>query len=132
MIGKVRENAMATEPMSQSTAFAAVRRWPRYKLNVPVRVISQKDGKSVITPSRGNELNGGGLSIFAGVELAEGDDVELEFTPPYSGDPIRVRCIVRNRREYSYGLEFHLDTEEDMERVSMIRAVFMGMGSRIT
>lgn len=121
---------MSTEPLSQQHSYAAVRRWPRYKLNVPVRVISQKGDKTVITQGRGTELNGGGLSVFAGVELAVDQEIELEFTPPYSGDPIRVRCTIRNRNEYTYGLEFHMEEEEDLERVSLIRSIFMGMGSR--
>jgi PilZ domain len=129
---KREAHAMGTEPMTAQSSFPVVRRWPRYKLNVPVRVISQKETKTIITPGRGTELNGGGLSIFAGVELSVDDVVEVEFTPPYSGEPIRVSCTIRNRHEYNYGLEFHMEAEDDIERVSMIRAIFMGMGSRIS
>ena len=129
---KREARAMGTEPMTAQSSFPVVRRWPRYKLNVPVRVISQKETKTVITPGRGTELNGGGLSVFAGVELAIDDVVEVEFTPPYSGEPIRVVCNIRNRQDYNYGLEFRMDAEEEIERVSMIRAIFMGMGSRIS
>lgn len=123
---------MGTEAVTQSPTYPAVRRWPRYKLDVPVRVIAQKGDKAVITPARGTELNGGGLNLFAGVELNDDDVIEVEFTPPYSGDPIRVRCAVRNRRGYNYGVEFLMETDDDHERVGMIRGVFMSMGSRIS
>jgi PilZ domain len=129
---KREARAMGTEPLAAHTSFPVVRRWPRYKLNVPVRVISQKETKTVITSGRGTELNGGGLSAFAGVELSVDEVVEVEFTPPYSGEPIRVTCTIRNRQDYNYGLEFHMESEDEIERVSMIRAIFMGMGSRIS
>ena len=95
---------MGTEPITAQSSFPVVRRWLRFKLNVPVRVISQKESKTVITPARGTELNGGGLAVFAGVELSIDDVVEVEFTPPYSGEPIRVTCNVRNRQEYTGGV----------------------------
>ncbi len=123
---------MGTDVVTQSPTYPVLRRWPRYKLDVPVRVISRKADKTVITPGRGTELNGGGLNIFAGVELNVDDTIEVEFTPPYSGDPIRVRAVVRNRRGYDYGIEFLLETDDDHEQVSMIRGVFAAMGSRIS
>lgn len=123
--------AMSTEAIVAETAFFPPRRWPRYKLDLPVRVIAEKRGKTTIVQARGNELNEGGLALFAGTELNEGDLVAVEFTPPYSGDPIRVRCTVRNRKGYMYGLEFLTATIEDNENVEQIRFVLRGLGSPI-
>src|SRR5512140_25006 len=101
---------MATEVIISETAFHPSRRWPRYRLDLPVRVIADKRGKTVIVQARGNELNAGGLALFAGTELHEGEEIAVEFTPPYSGTPIRVRCTVRDRKGYMYGVEFLTST----------------------
>jgi hypothetical protein len=112
-------------------AFSSVRRWPRYKLDVPIRLIVPKGDKVVIVQGRGNELNQGGMSVFGGIELRIDDQVAVEFTPPYSGQPIRVRGRIRNRQGYTYGLEFLLETDNDYDHISQIRAVLGAMGSRI-
>jgi len=55
---------------------------------------------------RGNELSEGGMAVTAGAELRPGREVAIEFTPPYTSVPIRVRGTVRNRTGYRYGVEF--------------------------
>ena len=104
-------------------SYSNVRRWPRYKLDLPVRVIAEKDDKTIIVQGRGNELNQGGLAIFAGVELRENDVCAVEFTPPYSGCPVRVRCTVRNRSGYNYGVEFLIEDEDDAENAAEIASL---------
>ncbi len=110
---------------------STLRRWPRYKLNIPVRVIAEKGDKVVIVPARGNELNQGGLAVFVGMELSVDERVALEFTPPYSGTPIRARCVVRDRNGYTYGLEFLEENSEDLECASQIQAVLRSLGSMV-
>jgi len=122
---------MATEVISHETMYEALRRWPRYKLEVPLRVVAKKADRTVIAQGRGNELNEGGMAVFAGLELALGEEVAIEFTPPYSGQPIRVRATVRNRQGYSYGVEFLILTIDDHQNVSQIRTVLRGLGSPI-
>ncbi len=122
---------MATEAIPHESIYEGVRRWPRYKLEVPVRVLAQKRGKTSIAQGRGNELNEGGMAVFAGIELAVDEEVALEFTPPYSGQPIRVRCLVRDRKGYCYGLEFLTVTVDDHQSVTQIRNVLRGLGSPI-
>ena len=122
---------MATEVISHETMYDALRRWPRYKLEVPLRIVAQKGGKTSIVQGRGNELNEGGMAIFAGAELSLEEEVAVEFTPPYSGQPIRVRAIVRDRKGYSYGVEFLTQTIDDHQNVEQIRTVLRGLGSPI-
>ncbi len=109
--------------------FPSTRRWRRFQINVPIRAIVHREDRLRIIDGRGNELNEGGMMIFAGVELRVGDPVEIEFTPPYHGLPIRVRSIVRDRRGYFYGIEFLLESEEDERKVSLIRQTLQAMGS---
>lgn len=122
---------MATEVISHESMYEALRRWPRYKLEVPLRIVAQKGARTAIVQGRGNELNEGGMAVFAGIELALAEEIAVEFTPPYSGQPIRVRGIVRNRKGYSYGVEFLTHTIDDHQSVDQIRTVLRGLGSPI-
>ncbi len=120
---------MATDAIvAQESSYPQVRRWRRYKLNVPLRVIADVETKVAIVQGRGTELNGGGMAVFAGIELATGTTIAVEFTPPYLGEPIRVRCQVRDRQGYIYGLEFITETDEDLEKVEQIRGALTSMG----
>ena len=119
-------NVVVTEPQ-----FLQTRRFRRYKLDVPVRVISQTDDKVRYVDGRGNELNEGGLAVNAFVELDLESVVEVEFTPPYSGEPIRARARVRNRDGYRYGLEFLTEAPDDCERVMDIRVALQAFGKVI-
>lgn len=109
-------------PSAQAEGVAAVkRRWPRLRIDVPVRVIIQTQEKTVIRDGRGRELSEGGMCFSAGVELKIGDEVQVEFTPAYSGDPIRVRAITRNRDGYSYGVEFVASNDEEQREIACLR-----------
>jgi PilZ domain len=119
---------MATEVVMPQQGYARMRRWPRYRINVPVRLVVQRPDKTVIVSGRGMELNEGGMALFAGVELKPGQRVEIEFTPPY-GQPLRVRSTVRNRSGYNYGTEFSLVNHEDKQQAEQIRQVLQAMGS---
>ena len=47
------------------------------------------------------------IALFAGTELLRmGDQVAVEFTPPFSLPPIRVEAKVCNRAGYHYGVDF--------------------------
>jgi hypothetical protein len=72
---------------------------------------------------RGNELSEGGLAVTAGVEMKPGDEAEIEFTPPYSGLPIRIRGVVRNRKGYRYGVEFLAGSDRESEQVDHLRTM---------
>jgi PilZ domain-containing protein len=122
---------MSTEVVLPEQGYVTMRRWPRYKVDVPVRVITQGLTKVTIVQGRGSELNNGGMAIFAGTELAIDTQVQVEFTPPYSGQPIRVRCFVRNRDGYRYGVEFITESDDDYESVNQIEANLRSIGSPI-
>ena len=122
---------MPTDVVLPQQKYATQRRWPRYKMDVPVRVIKQGLTKVSIVQGRGSELNNGGMAVFAGTELSIGDQVLVEFTPPYTGQPIRVRCFVRNRTGYRYGVEFITENDDDYESVNRIEIVLKSMGSRV-
>jgi hypothetical protein len=97
------------------------RRWLRHRLDVPLRVIIHTSDKTVIRDGRGCELGEGGMSFAAGVELKTGDQIEIEFTPAYSGRPIRVRAVARNGNGYSYGAEFVASSDQERQEIDSLR-----------
>jgi hypothetical protein len=103
------------------------RRWVRHKIDVPIRVIVHRSRKTSVVPGRGNELSEGGMALTAGVELKPGDEAAVEFTPPYSGTPIRIRGIVRNREGYRYGVEFVTMSEEEKDQAERLRTMLRVM-----
>jgi hypothetical protein len=56
----------------------------------------------------------------AGVELKMGDQVEVEFTPAYSGQPIRVRAVARNCNGYRYGVEFVASSDKERHEIASL------------
>jgi hypothetical protein len=122
---------MSIQVVTPQQGYATARRFPRYKVDVPVRVITQGLTKVTIVQGRGAELNVGGMAVFAGIELSIGAQVIVEFTPPYSGQPIRVRCFVRNRAGYRYGVEFITESDDDYENVNRIETILRSMGSPV-
>ena len=98
------------------------RRWPRYKTDVPVQVVTHGPTNVIIVHGRGSELNCGGMAVSGRIELAIGAQVAVEFTPPCSGQPLRVRCFVRNRQRSTYGLEFITENDSDYESVAQVES----------
>lgn len=121
---------MATEIVAcLSPAYQTKRRSMRYKLDVPLRVIFHKQDATLIREGRGTEISEYGMCVMAGVELKFGEEVEIEFTLPYSGEPIRVPGAVRNRNGYRYGCEFTLDGQGERKDVSRLRQALQTLGA---
>ena len=80
--------------LGRSTDYSSGRRWQRYKVNVPIRVIVCRAMRASIFDGRGTSLSEGGMALFAGAELRPGDQVAVEFTPPFSTPPIRVDAMI--------------------------------------
>jgi hypothetical protein len=108
-------------------AFRTLRRWPRLKIHVPVTVVVRKQEKTVFIQARGQDLNEGGIGVFVGTELRVGELVEISFTPPYQGNPMTARTVIRDRRGYTYGMEFIIENKEDEQKVDLIRTVLRTM-----
>ncbi len=121
---------MASSQMASQVApvYRTMRRWPRSKIRVPVTLIVRKADKTVFVQARGQDLNEGGIAVFAGTELRIGEIVEISFTPPYQGQPLIARTIIRNRRGYTYGMEFLAQSKDDAAQVERIREVLRAMG----
>ncbi len=109
--------------------YANVRRWERYDVDVPVRIIIQGKDKTRVVEGRGTALNEGGMAVTVGAELSIQDEVQVEFTPPYSNGPIRICVVVRNRMGYRYGVEFLSRSEAEKEQHERFRSLLVSVGS---
>ncbi len=109
---------MSTNPAQERAIF---RRWQRYRLNLPIRLIVCREDSTRITDGRAADISEGGMLVFAGMELKAEDKVFIEFTPPYSSTPLRAPGIVRHRRGYNYGVEFLEETSGEREQTEKLR-----------
>jgi hypothetical protein len=107
--------------VGSAPGFAFSRRWLRYEVDVPIRVIVSSLAKTKIFDARGISLSEGGMALFAGAELSPGDEVAVEFTPAYSALPIRVDATICNRIGYHYGVEFLIASDSQKTRVEELR-----------
>jgi hypothetical protein len=105
------------------------RRWQRYPPDVPIRVIVDTPDRTKLYDGRGNELSEGGMAVTAGAELNPGREVAIEFTPPYTCVPIRVRGTVRNRTGYRYGVEFLTESPAESEQVNRLRQMLRSLST---
>ncbi len=109
---------MTMKPAQERAIF---RRWQRYRLNLPIRLIVARDENTRISEARANDISDGGMLVFAGIELRADDKVFVEFTPPYSSGPVRAPGVIRHRRGYYYGVEFLGASPEDKEQTDRFR-----------
>jgi len=97
---------MGTEIIMPGHGYQSSRRWARYRVDVPLMITLRRFGKVTVVEGRGSELNCGGMKVFLPADLLIGDQVAVEFTPPYSSQSVTLKGIVRNCHVYSYGVEF--------------------------
>ena len=112
-----------TPPLNGKTVQerAIFRRWQRYRLNLPVRLIICRDESTRIADGRASDISEGGMLVFSGVELKADDRIFIEFTPPYSSVPVRAPGVIRHRRGYNYGVEFIDETSAEQEQTEKLR-----------
>ena len=99
------------ESLNQQKQIGAVdgsekRQFHRFGLDVRLRVMLRKAGSRMAFQGRGNNLSEGGLAAFIPTELVIGELIELDLSLPYTAQPLKLRAVVRNRRSFTYGLEF--------------------------
>jgi hypothetical protein len=119
--------------MSEGTALSSVpnysslRRWQRYTVDVPIRVIVSRARKDSIFDGRGTSLSEGGMALFVGTELRPGDEMKVEFTPPFCSPPIRVDAKICSRTGYHYGVEFLVIDQENKQSVVQLKIHLSGL-----
>jgi len=93
----------AADPTPQP---APKRRYPRFTLDIRLRLEVFRSGTTQSFWGRSRELGQDGIGgTFTG-ELEPGEVVSLDFTLPIATKPIKIRAIVRYRKGLYHGFEF--------------------------
>lgn len=86
-----------------TTSHTSTRRWPRYPLDLPVRVLPCSRLPAVVAPGRATVLSQGGMALYTGLDMEVNDLIEIEFL---IAQPLKVMATVRSRSGYQFGLLF--------------------------
>ncbi len=104
--GKEAMDSRPREKSTPGTDGSEKRAFQRYALDVRLRATLRKKGVRIAVHGRGNNISEGGLAAFLPTELVIGELVEMDVSLPYATQPLKVKAVVRNRRSFTYGLEF--------------------------
>ena len=119
--------------MDHDLDFVTKRRCPRFAVEFPVRVrlTTQGPTRVVACEGQGTDISGGGLAVRADIDLPVGAQIGVEFTPPYSDQPMIFRCFVRNRDGNLYGVEFITENDEDYRKAGGLQAGLAAMNADV-
>jgi hypothetical protein len=107
--------------IDSSPGYTFARRWPRYKVDVPIRVIVYTVAKTKIFDARGTSLSEGGMALFAGAELRPAIRWLWNSRPPIPRLPSEWMQPVCNRSGDDYGVEFLAASETQKQRIGELR-----------
>ena len=85
------------------------RRRRRQLLNTSVRVFTD----SGCVDALGINISDVGMSLFTITNLPVDSQIQVQFLPPESTEPVRVWATVRHRALYLYGIEFLAGSDQD-------------------
>jgi hypothetical protein len=85
------------------TSHTTTRRWQRYPVDLPVRILPCSRLPATAITGRDTELSQGGMALYTGADMEPDDLMEVEFLSPH---PFKVMATVRNRSGHHFGLEF--------------------------
>ena len=122
-----------SERAPSSIADVARRRCPRFAVDFPVhvRLTTQGPTRVVACEGQGTDISGGGLAVRADIDLSVGAQIGVEFTPPYSDEPMMFRCFVRTRDGNCYGVEFITESDEDYRKSGELQAELAAMNAEV-
>jgi hypothetical protein len=79
------------------------RRWPRHRVDLPVRIFIPNGRLTSTVAGRATEVSGSGMALHSTLGLKPGDLVQVEFP---TSNPSGVMAVVRNHEDDRFGLEF--------------------------
>ena len=97
-----------TEPMhgAPPPVRTGIRHFPRYRIDVRVVAKIVREQGTDLLRGRSTDISQGGMGVTLSGDLHPGDMVELEFSLPFTREPLRLRAVVRRRHGLNYGVEF--------------------------
>ena len=114
----LRVSRNATTHRIENEPPRSTRRWPRYQIDLPVRIIGVNGILTTPVMARGSDISRAGMALHASLALNPGDMMQLQFP---TAEPSRVNAIVRHRRGDLLGLEFlsQLPPDDETKRQLM-------------
>jgi hypothetical protein len=85
---------------------AAARRWKRYYMHGPIKIINTRNKVRMMSFGQVDDLSEGGLGMYCHQALDVNETVEIEFQIPASKSSLRFLGTVRNSGDGRYGIEF--------------------------
>lgn len=82
---------------------AYLRRWPRFKIDLRLKVILPDDNQAF---GRANNLSKGGMGAYIPCAIPIGTEIVLEVSFPNSSQEVKLKAVVRSAEGFRYGLEF--------------------------
>jgi hypothetical protein len=92
--------------MQSSEPGKELRKFPRYPVDMRVKINFKKNGVLQRAMVRAIEIATHGMSVSSPMPLPQDSQVELEITLPGSRTPLRVMSLIRNKNGTRYGVEF--------------------------
>jgi len=97
--------------------FTIQRRWPRYKVELRLKVKGDKPGQLAFAFGQGSDVSEGGMAAYIPAEFEVGDSMTLEVQLPYAKESLLLKAAVRNRNGFRYGLEYTQISDEDRQQL---------------
>ena len=79
------------------------RRWPRHRVDLPVRIVIPNGLLTSTVAGRATEISGSGMALHSTLGLKPGDLMQVEFP---TSNPSGVMAVVRNHKDDCFGVEF--------------------------
>ncbi len=83
-----------------------MRRHPRVKSDIRVRVFVPPKSPTADSFGRGYDISEGGMAVYVPLELTIGQDVLVVLEVPQCRVRLGLTAAVRSRHGYRYGVEF--------------------------
>jgi hypothetical protein len=93
------------------------RRWKRFRVELRIKVTSERNGQRAFAFGQGSDVSEGGMAAYIPAELDLGEMVDLEVKLPYAKEMVRMKARVQNRSGFRYGLEYILVNALDREQL---------------
>lgn len=100
------------------------RRWTRYNVTLDVNVTAGVNGQQCQLSGQVGDVSKGGLRLFVPRKFEPGTSLTLEFLLPYSSSELILRGVVRNRSEFTHGIEFINPTVQQQSIIERTCDVF--------
>jgi len=95
---------------------SAERRYPRFKVEFKIRFFST----AAAGEGRAHDLSEGGIAIQVPAPVIEGEQIRLQFTPPYTECRFTVYAIVKHANADRCGMEFQKLTRRESDELGRV------------